>query len=105
MLTPDFAFCHIATVRRWLGRGVKDNEYGPPETLRCRVNFKQKKVHRQVSSATQEVVASGTVFFPAGVNLKPEDEIVFAGNRHTVLSAMPCYDCFGNENHVEVDIQ
>lgn len=105
MLTPDFAFCHIATVRRWLGRGVKDNEYGPSETLRCRVNFKQKKVHWQSSSATQEVVASGTVFFPAGVNLKPEDEIVFAGNRHTVLSAMPCYDCFGNENHVEVDIQ
>lgn len=47
----------------------------------------------------------GTVFFPAGVNLRPEDEIIFGGRRYTVLSAMPCYDGFGNENHVEVDIQ
>lgn len=73
--------------------------------LRCRVNFGEKKVHRQTASASQEVIAVGTVFFSAGVNLHPEDEIIFYGRRYTVLSVKPCYDCFGNENHVEVDIR
>ena len=58
-----------------------------------------------MAAAVQEVIAAGTIFFPAGVNLKPEDEITFSGNRYTVLSAMPCYDIAGNENHVEVDVR
>ena len=105
MLTPDFAFVHTVTLRRWLGRGVSANAYAPPETLRCRVDFGQKRVARQIVTAVREVVASGTVFFPAGANLKPEDEIIFNGARYTIISAKPCFDCFGNENHVEAYIQ
>lgn len=105
MLTPDFTFHHTVTLRRWLGRGVNANEYSSPERLRCRIDFGQKKVHRQTASTAQEVIAVGTAFFSAGVNLHPEDEITFNGRRYTVLSAKPCYDCFGNENHVEADIR
>ena len=73
--------------------------------MRCRIDFGQKKVHRQAASASQEVIAVGAAFFSAGTNLNPEDEIVFNGRRYTILSAKPCYDCLGNENHVEADIR
>lgn len=84
---------------------MRANEYGPPEVLRCRVDFGQKKVRSNASGAAQEVIATGTVFFSAGVDIRPEDEIVFDGRRYTVLSSRPCYDLFGSENHVEVVLQ
>lgn len=105
MLTPDFTYRQTITARKWLRRGVSSNEYGPEETLKCRVDFKRKKTYRIQQSAAQEVIASGTVFLSAGVRLPPESELLFEGQRYTVLSCQPCYDWTGTENHVEVEIQ
>ena len=105
MLKPDFLFKQTVTIRRWLRRGVSGNEYADPEQIKCRVNFRRKLSFRQNGTAANEVVAIGTIMMPAGLRLKPEDELTFEGTRYFILSCLPCYDCFGNENHVEVEIQ
>lgn len=105
MLTPSFALRQTAQIRRWLGRGVNAEMYSDWETCRCRVNFARKRVLRSGSSPVEETVASGTIFFPAGTRLKPNDVVSFDGVEYTVLSCLPCYDLSGKENHVEVDVQ
>ena len=105
MLTPDFAMRHTAQLKRWQGRGINAETYADPETWRCRVNFATKRVLRTGDFATEETVASGTIFFPAGMRAKPNDVIVFDGAEYTVLSCLPSYDLSGRENHVEVNVQ
>lgn len=53
----------------------------------------------------QEVVATGTIFFSAGVRVQANDVLVFDGREYTVLNCLPSYDISGKENHVEVDVQ
>lgn len=104
MLTPDFALRQTIQLKRWMGRGINADEYSSPETLKCRVNFARRRTHGG-NSSVQEVVATGTIFFSAGVRVQANDVLVFDGSEYTVLNCLPSYDISGKENHVEVDVQ
>ena len=103
MLRPDFAFIHTVKLQKWIKQGMNGPEYAKPETLRCRVNFNRHKTAAG-GNAGQEVIASGTVWFAAGIRMEPESLIEFEGRTYSVLSCLPCYD-FHGENHVEVELR
>ncbi|MEG1515152.1 MAG: hypothetical protein RSD95_09735 [Clostridia bacterium] len=103
MLKPDFTFVHSAVIRPWLRHGLTGPEYGSPISLRGRFDFSRTKT-KSANAAAQEVIASGTVFFPAGTRLEPESLIAFDGKSYSVLSARPCFG-WGGESHVEVTIR
>lgn len=105
MLTPDFAFCQTCGIKRFLRRGLKADEFADPVTAKCRVNFKAERVSVTRGGDVREVNASGSVWFAAGTEVKPQDVIVFGGADHTVLSVLPSYDIYGRLNHVEVMIE
>lgn len=105
MLTPDFAFCHTVTIERWKGRAISKDEYDAPVTVRARVNLGRKKTWRQTGTAMQEIIASGTVFLPAGTTLSPNDRLTFGGVRYSVIESRPRYWLDGSVNHVEATIQ
>lgn len=100
MLRPDFAFIHTVQARAWLRQGMNGPEYAPPEKLNCRVNIKRRRAGAGIG---QETLASGEIWFPAGVRLEPGSLIEFEGCTHSVLSCRVCYD-FSGENHVEVEV-
>lgn len=102
MLKPDFAFVQNITVERWIGRGISADEYSNPELLKCRVNFTQKIMY---GNSNETKIAVGNVWLPAGTRIDVHDKVTFGGNAYKVLSCQPCYDIFGEENHVEVVIQ
>lgn len=104
MLTPDFAYCHTVTLEHWTGREISKETYGPPVTLRCRVNLANKRVNVSNGGAGQEIVASGTVFLPAGTIVAPEDRLTFRGNAYKVVSVQPGFWFDGRETHVEAVI-
>lgn len=101
MLTPDFTFIHACTVRPWLKQGIDGPEYGAPVTYRCRVELGRKKVTSQ-GGAVQEVIATGTIFFPRGTRFLPESEITYDGLVFTALSVEPRFGF--SETYVEVMI-
>ena len=103
-MTPAFAFIHTATVRKWTGFDLNAPTYASPVTIKCRVELEQKKVKRQGTSggAVQEVIASGTVFMPAGTRMEPDSTITWDGRTFTVLSVEPIFGFV--ETHVEVTI-
>lgn len=109
MLKPDFTFHHEVTVYPWLRRGIKADEYGDPVKIRCRVNFKRSltagNAANQSGISIDAVVATGTVFMPAGTRVSPKDKLVFNGREYAVLSCLPSHEFSGAENHVEVEIQ
>lgn len=105
MLTPDFAFCHIVTIEHWKGREINREVYDDPVTVKARVNLGRKKTWRQSGMSVDEVIASGTVYLPAGTKVSPQDKITFGGMRYSVIESRPRYWFDGTENHVEVTIQ
>lgn len=104
MLTPDFAMVQQGQIRRWIERGITDDVYAEPETVRCRVNFRRRLVKIVSGGTVEETVSVGQVFFPAGIRLDPKDRFIFDGTEYGVISCLPCYDLAGRENHVEVDM-
>ena len=104
MLRPDFTFIHTVTLKRLTGAGIDGPVYAAPETIRCRVELGQKKAKTQgaTGGANQEVIASGTVFMPAGTRMEPQSIIQSGSRAFSVLSVEPIYDL--TENHVEVTI-
>ena len=104
MLKPNFLFIHTVTLRRFLGAGMSGNNYGEPETIRCRVELSQKKfkVQGTTGGANQEVIASGTIYMPAGSRLEPQSMIQCGSRAFSVLSVEPIWDL--TESHVEVTI-
>lgn len=103
-MTPTFAFIHTASVRKWTGYGMNAPTYAAAETVKCRVELEQRKVKRQgtAGGAVQEVIASGTVFMPAGTRMEPDSLITWDGRTFTVLSVEPIFGFA--ETHVEVTI-
>ena len=104
MLTPDFAYCHVITMEQWKGREINRDTYAPPITFRGRVNLANKRIFLRSGNATQETVASGTVFLPAGTHVAPEDRITFNGKSYKVVSVQPGYWFDGSQTHVEAVI-
>lgn len=104
MLKPNFLFIHTVTLRRFLGAGMDGNNYGAPETIRCRVELSQKKVKVQgtTGGANQEVIAAGTIYMPAGARMEPQSLIQCGSRSFSVLSVEPIFDL--TESHVEVTI-
>ena len=104
MLKPNFLFIHSVTLRRFLGAAIDGNSYADPETIRCRVELMQKKVKVQgtTGGANQEVIASGTIYMPAGSRLEPQSMIQCGSRAFSVLSVEPVWDL--TESHVEVTI-
>lgn len=105
MFTPDFAFCHTVTIEKWKGRAISRDEYGAPVTAKARVNLGRKKVWRQTGEAAQEVIASGTAYLPADIDVLPQDRLTFGGHRYTVIESRPRYWFDGSINHVEAVFQ
>lgn len=104
MLTPDFAYCHEITLERFTGMDINKNTYAPPVPLRGRVNLTSKRVNLSNGGAGQEIVASGTVFLPAGTEVAPEDKLTFQGKTYKVVSVQPGFWFDGRETHVEAVI-
>ena len=100
MLTPNFALNQVAEVKRFIRQGISAPEYGASEWLRCRFNF-SRQYSGSGSTPTETVSGSGTVWFAAGVRLKPLDVIIFNEQRYNIISCQPSYDWLGKENHVE----
>lgn len=103
-MTPAFAFIHTATVRKWTGFDINAPTYASAITVKCRVELEQKKVKRlsTAGGAAQEVIASGTVFMPAGTRMEPDSLITWDGHTFSVLSVEPIFGFA--ETHVEVTI-
>lgn len=101
MLTPDFTFCHTATLERWQGREVNRETYGPPEPVRCRINMRRQRTWRQSGSTSQEAVASAKAYFPAGTQIDVQDRVTAFGRRYTVNEVAPRFNLGGEVNHVE----
>ena len=104
MLTPDFAYCHTVNLEKWTGREINRETYAPPVPLRGRVNFANKRTFLRTGQAAQEIVASGTVFLPAGTDVAPEDKLTFQGKTYKVVSVQPGFWFDGRETHVEAVI-
>ena len=104
MLTPDFVMVQKGQIKRWKERGISEDIYSEPETVRCRVNFRRRLVKAMSGGTIEEVVSVGQVFFPAGIRLDPKDRFIFGDMEYGVISCIPCYDMAGVENHVEVDM-
>lgn len=102
MLTPEFAMIHTATVKPFTGWDISAPTYGATLTLKCRVELAQAKRATSNGGLVQEVVAAGTIFFPAGTRFEPESEITALGKTFKALSIEPQYGF--EESHVEVTV-
>lgn len=105
MLTPDFAYCHVVTLEKYLGREINRETYGAPVAVRARIDMSRKRTYRQGGQAAQEIVATGTVFLPANAKVDAQDRLTFGNTTYTVIESRPCYWLDGSINHVEVLIQ
>lgn len=103
MLTPDFLFDQVASIRNYEGYGREGDKLGEPYELPCRVEMSRKRVSRQSiqGAAVEEVIANARAFFPAGTRFEPNTRITVDGRSYAVLSVTP-QRAFRNENHVEV---
>lgn len=104
MLTPEFAMIHTATVKPFTGWDMGAPTYGTTLTLKCRVELARAKATTVGIGGgnVQEVVAAGTIFFPAGTRFEPESEITALGKTFKALSIEPQYGF--EESHVEVTV-
>ena len=104
MLTPAFAMRQTCTVKRWKERGISADVYEEPTEVKCRISMGRKLAKESANYGSTEVVADGTLYLPAGTQIKPKDIVVFGGQEYRVITSRPRYDFSGAENHVEVTV-
>jgi len=92
------------TVRRWKERGISTDVYEAPVEVKCRISMGRKLVKESSNYGSTEVVADGTLYMPAGTQIKPKDVVLFGGLEYRVIMSQPRYDFTGAENHVEVTV-
>lgn len=105
MLTPDFAYCHVVTLEKYLGREINRETYGAPVTVRARVDMSRKRTYRQSGQEAQEIVAVGKAFLPAGTDVSPNDKLTFGNRTFVVIESAPRFWFDGAVNHVEVSFR